>query len=90
MVILFLVSWQNAFISHLENKLKQENTLANTWMRYVAEIFTILKPDEIQPLLSIMYTPIKFTAEKEDNGKLPFLDVLLIRKNKKIEIEIYV
>lgn len=82
----------NTFIGNIETELNQNNKLPKTWLRYVDDIFTILKPDEIEPLLSILnniYPTIKFTVEKETNKALPFLDLLLVRKASTIEIEIY-
>lgn len=52
------------------------------WQRYVDDTFTILQKDAIQSVVEQLndYHPkIKFTFEVEQDGRLPFLDVLLIR-----------
>ena len=66
---------------------KLENTVLPTffhkiWVRYVDDIFTIVKKGEvenIQALLNNSIPGIKFTSELETDNKLPFLDVLVQR-----------
>ena len=48
--------------------------------KYVDDLFAILKIDNIDETLEILnnfHEDIKFTMEKEKNGKLPYLDTLL-------------
>ncbi|KAK5643856.1 hypothetical protein RI129_007701 [Pyrocoelia pectoralis] len=65
------------------------------WGRYVDDILCIHTSDgqNIQAFLSelnLIHHNIKFTYEYEQNGQLPFLDVLLHkREQKKIEFSIY-
>lgn len=32
---------------------------------------------------------IKFTVEKENDGRIPFLDILIIREGKRLEVDVY-
>jgi hypothetical protein len=36
-----------------------------------------------------MHENIEFTVEREEEGKLPFLDILIIRNGEQLEFEIY-
>lgn len=61
-------------------------------MRYVDDIFAIGKKgetDEIMRKLSEKHSAINFTMEAEKDGKLSFLDVLLIRNRQRIEADVY-
>jgi hypothetical protein len=85
----------NIFMCELENEIvpKLENRLCN-WMRYVDDTFGFIKPgDEIyvQEQLNAFHQKIQFTYEMEENGKLPFLDVLITRQptDRKIETSVY-
>lgn len=54
------------------------------WRRYVDDCFVIVRNDQIDPLLSFINSindNIKFTCELEQNSKLPFLDLLIMRNN---------
>ena len=80
------------FMSAFETKLKNENLLPRLWLRYVDDIFAIVKCDEVENVLNILnsrFDSINFTEEKERNGKLAFLDLELKRINNKIEIGVY-
>lgn len=80
-------------MGNIEEKLEKENLLPKVWMRYVDDIFAIVKKNELDILLNILnqqHTSIKFTIETEINNKLPFLDLLLTRNNNNcIDISIY-
>lgn len=78
----------------LENLLTKNSLLPNTWIRYVDDVFAVVKRSEIENLKNAVnnghpYETIKFTSEEEIDGKLPFLDLMLTRRNQKIEIGIY-
>ena len=48
------------------------------------DLFLVLPPDKIQEVLNIFNSlneHIKFTVEVEENARLPFLDLLVIRQN---------
>ena len=51
------------------------------YKRYVDDIFVLFRYPNIQ-YSNTKHANIKFTGEKEVNGSLPFLDVLISRNNK--------
>ena len=60
--------------------------------RYVDDTIAYVKIDAIEFVLSVLnsfHENIKFTYEIEQNGKIAFLDVLLIRKQKEIQTTVY-
>lgn len=62
------------------------------WVRYVDDTLTAIKPDAINAALSIMNgfdNNISFTHEIENNGTIPFLDVLLLRSDEGLESTVY-
>jgi hypothetical protein len=74
------------FMSNLEQKLNKFSTNKPlTWIRYVDDIFCIFnKQQKINDFLNRInkwHPNIKFTIEFENNEKLAFLDVLIIRNN---------
>lgn len=84
----------NAFLGSMEQKLKRDGVMPRVWVRYVDDIFVVIKKSEAKKLKEILnsyaeYPTIKFTMEEEINGSLPFLDVLVTRKNNKLDFSIY-
>ena len=64
------------------------------WLRYVDDVFSIWPHGdcELEKFLKHLNTQrrsIKFTIEKENKGKLPFLDILIDRNNDKITTSVY-
>ena len=62
------------------------------WKRYVDYTISYIKEESIEHILSklnVYYDNIKFIHEIESNGKQPFLDVLVIRKDYKVETTVY-
>ena len=58
------------------------------WKRYVDDTISYIKEEYIEPILSKLngyHANIEFTYEIENDGKLPFLDVLVIRKDYEVE-----
>ena len=54
------------------------------WKRYVDDTIAAIKLSSIEHVLSILnsfHQNIEFTYELEQNGKINFLDVMLIRTN---------
>ena len=63
------------------------------YRRYVDDIFCIFHNEEDAMLffdyLNSRHRNIKFTFEKEENGKLPFLDVLLSKSSDTYTTSVY-
>ncbi|UYV77908.1 hypothetical protein LAZ67_15002791 [Cordylochernes scorpioides] len=62
------------------------------WRRYVDDIFCILKPNKLQPILNTLHSfhaDIKFTYETETNLVLPFLDIHIIRTPHRLHTAVY-
>ncbi|XP_036317400.1 uncharacterized protein LOC118732373 [Rhagoletis pomonella] len=60
--------------------------------KYVDDLFAIVKTEDTNDMLTILNglsKSIKFTIEVEKEGKLPFLDTLVIRRNNEITIDWY-
>ena len=67
-------------------------SLGYLWLRYVDDTFTTLHKDEIDDFhkhLNRQNAHIQFTKEIEDNGKIPFLDCLVIRDNNRLQTTVY-
>jgi len=80
------------FMSEFEMSLKQQNILPRVWIRYVDDVVAVVKNENIMEILETLncqYESIKFTYEKEENGRLPFLDLELQRVGNKIEFGIF-
>lgn len=80
------------FMSMFELRLRKKNLLPSFWWRYVDDVAAIVKKDEIMKVLNVLnsqFPSIEFTHEIETNGELSFLDLILKRKNQKIEIGVY-
>ena len=63
------------------------------WQRYVDDTLCFVKKGKTQNVLNILnkhHKYIGFTFEVEENGKIPFLDVLLTKEeNNKIATRVY-
>ena len=62
------------------------------WRRYVDDVFSIVKKHQMNEAVQILNAQddsIEFTYEEENEGQLPFLDVLLTRTERKIQFNIY-
>ena len=80
------------FMSNFELTLKNDSNFPRIWLRYVDDIFAIIKKDKLDDTLNIInnqYIDINFTAEVELNRKLSFLDLELNIINNKIDISVY-
>ena len=77
----FMVELQRSVIPGLANKL-------NNWKRYVDDTICYIKVDSIDYVLSKLnnfHKNIQFTVEVEKEGRISFLDVLMIRDKNNIE-----
>ena len=63
------------------------------WIRYVDDILVVVPEnmdlDEKLQALNEVNNHIQFTIEKEQNGKLPFLDTLIMRSGKRTKFTVY-
>ena len=62
------------------------------WLRYVDDRFTAVHKDEIDDFHEHLKRPnvdIRFTKEIEENCKIPFLDCIVGRHNKRLRTTIY-
>ena len=62
------------------------------WKRYVDDTISYIKEESIEHVLSKLngyHENIEFTYEIENDGKLPFLDVLVVRKDYEVETTVY-
>ncbi|XP_037943618.1 uncharacterized protein LOC119676450 [Teleopsis dalmanni] len=80
------------FMSRIESSLKEKNYLPRVWIRYVDDVFAIIRKNKLQETLENLnsaHRNIEFTHERENNGYLPFLDILTQHKNGIFEFSIY-
>ena len=78
---------------HLERTFMPElQKFMKLWKRYVDDTITYIKPHFIANVIDILnkfHQNIKFTFEVKHNGKISFLDVLLMRCNGKLETTVF-
>ncbi|XP_062715519.1 uncharacterized protein LOC134291590 [Aedes albopictus] len=70
------------FMSDLENEAQKQKLFPRVWWRYVDDVFAPVKEryvDQTLSMLNSQHETIKFTVEKEVDGKLPFLDLMISR-----------
>jgi hypothetical protein len=82
----------NIFRADFDSKLSKLKIFPKIWIRYVDDIFCVIKKDTIDRLLAIInrrHNTIKFTHEIENNGTLCFLDTQIKRLNKKLSFNVY-
>jgi hypothetical protein len=85
----------NIFIDHFEElALKTAIHRPSLWLRYVDDTFVIWPhgPDKLQEFfdhINNIRPSIQFTMETEVDNNIPFLDVLVIRKQSAITTIVY-
>ena len=83
------------FLIDLENKLMKKLKKAGLlwYKRYVDDTFAIIhknaKISKIKKILNNFHKDIQFSSVQERNNELPFLDVLVHRRSKKLETSVY-
>ena len=81
------------FMVHLERTLIPKLTEhMNPWKRYVDDSISIIKETSISRVLTDLnsfHKNIEFTYEMEENGKIAFLDVLIIRNNNTLKTTVH-
>ncbi|XP_073956538.1 uncharacterized protein [Choristoneura fumiferana] len=74
----------NIFMEWLEEKALNSGPVApRYWWRYVDDVFAIVSRDSVSQFadyLNTLHDKVKFTVERENDGQLPFLDVLVMRR----------
>lgn len=76
----------------MEEELEKEGLMPRLWIRYVDDVFAIIDRDEIEVTLRELnqrHKDIKFTLETEEEGKIPFLDLLIKRIAGRLFFEVY-
>lgn len=81
-------------VMSMEISPKNRNLLPRWWRRYIDDVFAVIKRSELDAICKFLnsqdeYPTIKFTAVPEEDGKLEFLDLLLIRKNNEVEVGVF-
>jgi hypothetical protein len=88
-----LSPWEaEVFMNDLEERLMEKPGKPRFYRRYVDDVIAIIekgKAEETLELLNSMHSNIEFTVEREQEGKLAFLDILIIRNGKNLDFEIY-
>ncbi len=65
------------------------------WLRYVDDIVELINKDQVEALTDHIKKvdkscSMKFTYEKESDGKLPFLDTHIVKKNDgTLKLQVY-
>lgn len=80
------------FLCDFETNLSKHHTFPRIWYRYVDDVFAICnqrKVDYILSLLNSQHKSIQFTCEREQNNKLPFLDIMVEKIGVNLEFDIY-
>ena len=66
-----------------ERALEQFSPRPSTWLRFVDDVFSVVKKSAVHRLLDHLnnqHPSIQFTMEMEENGRLPFMDVSVERR----------
>ena len=88
----------NLFMEHLEERLLDTAPVElkpRLWKRYVDDILEVVKKTAVEEFTDFLNKldesgSIKFTYEMELDGKLPFLDLLITRKDTgEVKLQIY-
>lgn len=69
-----------SFMSGFERRLKEASFLPRIWVRYVDDVFAIVKNEKIDEVLEVLnqqFPTIKFTFEVEEENSLNFVDLKL-------------
>ncbi|XP_043227718.1 uncharacterized protein LOC122384400 [Amphibalanus amphitrite] len=65
----------------------------NLWVRYVDDVLSCVPIDtnltDLLRELNLVDPAIQFTVEEEENGRLPFLDTLLLRTGDSLKFTVY-
>lgn len=82
----------NLYMITVEEKVRHHSLFPRLYYRYVDDCAAIVKTEKVTDTLNLLNSicsEIQFTCEREVDGKLPFLDLKLIRNGENIEFDIY-
>ena len=83
----------NIFMADFEEKaLQRFEQTPKVWLRFVDDVFSIVKRNTVQKLLNHLNNEnesIQFTFEVEKEGKLPFMDVTVHRCGSNLRTSVY-
>ena len=83
----------NTFMSSIKAKLKANGTIPDFYKRYADDTFTIVSDiaaaETLHQALNNAHPSLSFTMEIEVEGKLPFLEMRIIREENTIHTEVY-
>ena len=86
---IFMINFEEKYISSLPT----ENVKPSVWKRYVDDTFCLFssRDSALQFLeyLNSRHPNIKFTHEFEEESKIPFLDVLIIKEGENFQTSIF-
>jgi hypothetical protein len=80
------------YMADFEVRMSRDMRFPRVWIRYVDDIFVVVnkrKLDSTIEWLNSMERSIKFTKEREVDGRLPFLDLMVINNGIGLEFDIY-
>ena len=84
----------NAFMCHIEEKLIIQNKMPAFYKRYVnntlSKMPNVSSASEFLLILNGIHPSLSFTMELEDNSKLPFLGMVIIRNGPRLETKVCV
>ena len=83
----------NAFVCNIEEQLTNQNKMPAFHDRYVDDTLGRM-PDassasEFLSTLNVIHPSVSFTTELEDNSKLPFLGMVIIRNGSRLDTKVY-
>ena len=83
----------NIFVGYQEEKLFIDNNQPLIYFRYVDDTFSVFEDEfncnQFLKKLNSLHQSLTFIHEKEVNGKLPFLNVLVEKSNSKFLTSVY-
>ncbi|XP_066928819.1 uncharacterized protein [Clytia hemisphaerica] len=75
----------NGWMSTFDSSIKDDARLYSRYMDDILRDIKKCKIDDTMTRINDLDTNLKFTLERENNGSIPFLDMRIIRNNKKLE-----
>ena len=83
----------NTFMCNIEEQLINQNKMPAFYNRYVdgtlSKMPDVSSASEFLSTLNGIHPSVSFTMELEDNGKLPFLGMVIIRNGPRLDTKVY-